>query len=316
MSDWKVQLARIPSTLRISVNSDQIKPTSIFVSNMKNWKEKLEKMLPDRQRSTLKDLPSHLVDAKKVEKLHTLLAEENKGRNAWFEVKEAYAETASYLEDVRLAWEQAEKELVEAPGVAIGRQCRYALITSSLNSLATNIPPELIAVLVEKQIWQPAQGLTYVRQSKNSKNQAAGLKAISKYLPPFLLSEALETARAIEAEYYRAIALQGLAPQLPEILPEALETARAIEEEYYRAKALEGLAPYLPKELLPEALEAVRAIGSEFWRAMALKNLIKRLTLSSIDFPLWQKILQNSASLNRDNFLVNLPQLAPLIIHL
>lgn len=91
---------------------------------MKNLREKLAKMPPDRQRSTLQDLPSHLVDAKEVKKLHALLTGEHEGRNAWFEAKEAYAETASYLEDVRLAWKQAEEEFNQHPGVAIALQYR------------------------------------------------------------------------------------------------------------------------------------------------------------------------------------------------
>ena len=69
---------------------------------MSNFIKNLAQMQPDRLRSTLQDLPPHLVKAKEVEKLHALLAEEDKGRNAWFKVKEVYAETASYLEDVRL----------------------------------------------------------------------------------------------------------------------------------------------------------------------------------------------------------------------
>ncbi|OLT63407.1 hypothetical protein BJP37_20515 [Moorena bouillonii PNG] len=44
--------------------------------------------------------------------------------------------------------------------------------------------------------------------------------------------------------------------------------------------------------------------------------MIKNLTPSSVDFPLWQQILNSLASLKRADFLKNLPQLAPLIIHL
>ncbi|MBC6419102.1 MAG: hypothetical protein GDA44_10110 [Prochloron sp. SP5CPC1] len=63
------------------------------------------------------------------------------------------------------AWGLAEEEgfCEENPSQAIrfhriravarpALQCRYALILSSLNSLAMNFPPELIATLVEKQV--------------------------------------------------------------------------------------------------------------------------------------------------------------------
>uniref|UniRef100_A0A1D9GBR5 Uncharacterized protein n=1 Tax=Moorena producens (strain JHB) TaxID=1454205 RepID=A0A1D9GBR5_MOOP1 len=41
--------------------------------------------------------------------------------------------------------------------------------------------------------------------------------------------------------------------------------------------------------------------------------MIENLTPSSVDFPLWQEILDSLASLTRPNFLEALPQLAPLI---
>jgi len=131
-----------------------------------------------------------------------------------------------------------------------------------------------------------------------------------------LFSEALEAARAIEDETYRADALVGLAPYLPQTLfSEALKAARAIGDQHRRVYALVGLALHLP-EVLPEALEAARAIEDETYRASALQGLIERLTPWSIDYPLWQKTLHTLASLTRPNFLKALPQLAPLIIHL
>ena len=67
--------------------------------------------------------------------------------------------------------------------------------------------------------------------------------------------------------------------------------------------------------MLPQALEAAGNLGSETYRALALQDLLKKITSLSIDAPLWQKTLHILASLNRKNFLSNLPQLAPLIIH-
>ncbi|NEO65973.1 MAG: hypothetical protein F6J98_38530, partial [Moorea sp. SIO4G2] len=98
-----------------------------------------------------------------------------------------------------------------------------------------------------------------------------------------------------------------------DVLPEALDCARGISDEKYRADALRALAPHLP-EVLPEALDCATGIGSESNRADALHRLIKSLTPSSVDFPFWQQILDGLASLTRPNFLEALPQLAPLII--
>ncbi|BBH40438.1 hypothetical protein myaer102_29960 [Microcystis viridis NIES-102] len=219
----------------------------------------------------------HLEKAEKITEIHQLLREETaEGHNGWYSQCEREGKTAIFIKDVSRAWQLAEEHFIENPTKSIGLQVRYALITTSLNSLATNIPPELIAALVKHEIWTPAQGLAYVRQNQDSEKQAAGLTAISSYLPPALLPEALEIARGIGDEYNRARALTGLAPHLPEVLPEALEIARGIGDEDYRARALTGLAPHLP-EVLPEALEIARGIGDEDYRASALTGLAPHL---------------------------------------
>jgi len=59
-----------------------------------------------------------------------------------------------YLDDVHRAWRLTEEELINRHSpISIGLQCRYALITVSLKSLATNIPPVLLAAAVEKVVW-------------------------------------------------------------------------------------------------------------------------------------------------------------------
>jgi hypothetical protein len=222
----------------------------------------------------------HLEKAGQIAQIHLLLREGTaEGHNGWYSQCEREGKTAVFIKDVSRAWQLAEEHFIENKSDSIGLQVRYALITTSLNSLATNIPPELIAALIKHEIWTPAQGLVYVRQSQDSSKQAEGLEKITPYLPPTLLPEALEVARGIGDEYSsRAEALIGLAPHLPEsLLPEALEIARGIGYEEYRAEALTGLAPHLPESLLPEALEIARGIGDEDSRARALTGLAPHL---------------------------------------
>ncbi|WP_287311580.1 NB-ARC domain-containing protein [Moorena sp. SIO1G6] len=382
----------------------------------------------------------HLEKAKKINDIHQLLKEETPaGDNGWYWQCERQGNTANFIKDVSRAWAIAADNFTENPTESISLQCRYALITTSLNSLAGNIPPTLMAALLQNKIWTPAQALAYVRQNKDYSSQVTGLEAISEYLPPSLLSEALDCARGIsnelsrvnalvtlarhfpdvlpealdcargikseyyrvnalvalaphlpdvllpkaldcargisdeyerakalitlaphlpdvlpealdcargisdqncraralvalaphfpdvlpkaldcargiKYEYHRAFALIALAPHLPDVLPEALDCARGIEFEHHRAYALERLAPHLPDVLLPQALDCARGIESEYYRAFGLQHLIENLTPSSVDFPLWQEILDSLASLTRPNFLEALPQLAPLII--
>ncbi|MDB9429095.1 NB-ARC domain-containing protein [Microcystis aeruginosa CS-555/01A07] len=212
----------------------------------------------------------HLEKAGQIAQIHLLLREETaEGHNGWYSQCEREGKTAVFIKDVSRAWQLAEEHFIENPSESIGLQVRYALITTSLNSLAGNIKPELIAELVKQEIWTPAQGLAYVRQNQDDFRRAEGLEVMSLYLPPTLLPEALEITREIRDEYNRTKALTVLAPHLPEnLLPQALEIARAIGDERYRVKALTRLAPHLP-----ETLATAKEIGDKYDRAEALTGL-------------------------------------------
>ena len=258
----------------------------------------------------------HLEQVGAPEGLHGLLREETaEGRNGWYEARELLGQVAGYLADLARTWRGVDQH-VEGRSPAIGLRCRYALMTTSLNSLAGNIPTDLLAALVESI---PSQALAYARQvpdagqraqafsrllpslSEHERDQAlcqaleaarvigserpraGALAAPAPHLTPPLLGQALEAARVIRTERPRAGALAALAPHLtpPErdqALRQALEAARAIGSEGSRAGALAALAPHLTPPLLGQALEAARAIGSERSRAGALAALAPHLT--------------------------------------
>ncbi|MBD2771756.1 CHAT domain-containing protein, partial [Iningainema sp. BLCCT55] len=190
----------------------------------------------------------HLEKAGKKEEIHSLLQEETeKGRNGWYEACDRLGQTAIFVTDVAHAWQLAEEMFEENPTQSIALQCRYALITTSLNSLAKNIPPALMAALVKEKLWTPAQGLAYAQQVKESGQLAQALSALAPYLPKSLLPVALAAARGIQDDSNRAHALSQLAPHLPEVLLEqALAAARGIQDDSNRAHALSQLAPHLP----------------------------------------------------------------------
>ncbi|BAY24323.1 regulatory protein [Calothrix sp. NIES-2100] len=225
----------------------------------------------------------HLEKAGRVEEIHSLLREESAtGNNGWYEAREKLAQTGGYITDISRAWELAEANWNESttPQV-VGWQCRYALITASLNSLAANVPIELLVALVKNNLWTAEQGLAYALQNPEPKQKVDAFAQLANYLPPNLerlaLSEALVTARAIHDESDRASALSVLADKLPqELLPEALSAAKSIQDEYSRALALSSLAEKLP-EVLPEALSAARVIQDEYSRALALSSLAEKL---------------------------------------
>ncbi|NEO48607.1 MAG: hypothetical protein F6K55_32700, partial [Moorea sp. SIO4A3] len=220
----------------------------------------------------------HLEKAQKIDDIHQLLKEETaEGDNGWYSQCDQQGKTANFIKDLSKAWAIAADNFTENPTKSISLQCRYALITTSLNSLAGNIPPELMAALLKNKIWTPAQALAYVRQSKDSENQVQGLESISEYLTPSLLPEALDCATGISDERYRPFALKVLAPHLPDVLlPQALDCATGIDHELYRALALTALASHF-RDLLPEALDCARGIDHELYRALALAALAPHL---------------------------------------
>ncbi len=220
----------------------------------------------------------HMEKAECVDLIHQLLREETKSRkNGWYLACERLGKTAIFVGDIARAWKLTQEEYESNPTKAIGLQCRYSLITSSLNTIAGNIPPELITVLVEKKVWSSAQGLAYSRQVQSLSQRVTALSQLGSYFPE-IWSEALEAARNIGSEFNRARVLSSLASHLPEnLVSEALEAARNIGSESYRAEVLSSLAPHLPENLVSEALEAARNIGSEYDRARVLSSLAPHL---------------------------------------
>ena len=208
---------------------------------------------------------------------------------AWAAAGEALEGAYSlFLHDVARAWRAcaaADREATARgePAPYLGGEVRCALVEASLHSLAGNIPPALLAALVEKGVWTPAQGLAYARQVPDTRQQAEAFEKLAPHLPEGLLLQALDTARNIGDEYARAHALAAMAPHLPQdeqpqVLDEALTAAREIQDGYWRAEALAALAPHLPEDLLEQALAAAREIGDESARAEALAALALRLT--------------------------------------
>ncbi|MEL6988311.1 MAG: NB-ARC domain-containing protein, partial [Bacteroidota bacterium] len=123
----------------------------------------------------------HMEKAECINLVHDLLREEHElGKNAWHSKCESLGKTTIFVGDVARAWKLAEVEYEINPTRAIGLQYRYALITSSLKTIAGNTPPELISLLVEKKVWTFQQGLAYSQQIQSLPQKA---KALSKLTP-------------------------------------------------------------------------------------------------------------------------------------
>ena len=238
----------------------------------------------------LRHLTAHLEESGQVQLLHRLLTlETNEQRNAWHEAKEATADIAGYTADVARAWRLAEEAYAPSDssdaGHSIALQCRYALITASISSLASNTPPTLMWALVEKGLWSGASALAYAYRIPDPYVRVEALKGLTSYLSEprrtEALLEALAAARQVLHEDDHTKALVGLAPHLPEAeraqaLQEALAVAREAHESG-RGEALARLIPYLPEPLLGESLTAAQAMWDERKRDSALAILAPKM---------------------------------------
>ncbi len=230
----------------------------------------------------LRHMAEHLEKAGRPDDLHRLLRLERlsggvenrtvRAENTWYAVQERVGQTEEYMNDLARAArlvQVADRLDVESSHykTCIGLGFRYALMFTSLNSLARILPPTLIVALVEKGVWLPSQGLAYVRALRPEERVRALIGMSSLFdnrERGTLLREALDVARGISDERDRAQALSELAPCLTELgrMKEALEVALEIEDERPRARALAAPVLHLAElgrveEALKEAREVV-----------------------------------------------------------
>jgi hypothetical protein len=228
-------------------------------------------------------LAQHLVKAGLAQELHLLLALEKDGKPAWFKLKDDKGETAEFLDDLELAWAEADKAYNCERGKSIGLQCRYALIKASINSLA-EIPLKLMLALIKHQYWQPIKVFTYALQVPDPKQRCEILTAIANQLADTdplkaqVLKSALGAAQDIKYEAEQVEALMALAIYIPESRSQALEVAQAIKSEYSRTLVLTAMADKLPPDLLPNALKVAQDIQCEQYRAKVLECLVDKLS--------------------------------------
>ncbi|ADJ29249.1 hypothetical protein [Nitrosococcus watsonii] len=141
-------------------------------------------------------------------------------RQAWLHREGAYG---GFLSDVQRVWRKAvqvnsQRVAGNQPAPYLGLEIRCALCQASINSLAGNIPSNLLLSLVQHEIWSPAQGLAYVRQVPDKQERVSAFRQLVPHLRAEereeVLGEALAAARAIEEEGVRAQVLRVLINKL------------------------------------------------------------------------------------------------------
>ncbi len=217
----------------------------------------------------------HLEQANWGDELHALMSmSDAKGRNAWFEACDRLGQPAIFVDDVAWGWKIAECGYEGDRAGAIVLQCRYALITATLNSLVENLPIGMMAKFVKHGFWSVEQAWAYVEQMQDESKIAESIQALAPYLSKSLFQVALLAARKLKDEYYGAWVLSALAKIDSAYFDVLLSAAREMKDEDSRARVLSVLAKINPA-YFKEALEAARQVKDEGSRARVLKELAK-----------------------------------------
>ena len=220
----------------------------------------------------------HLQQAGREDEIHALMAmSDEQGRNAWFEACDRLGQPAIFVQDVKRGWAIAEQNYEEDNIRSIVLQCRYALITATLNSLVTHVSPELLALLVEHGTWSLERAWGVV-ESIDGWQQASALAALIPYLSKPLLEKAREMTESMTNAEEQAKCFVSLAKLQPEIVPRAynsIQTIQGVQDFYKRAWLLSDLSKDYPK-LFDSALEQAANIPDKYLKAIALVAMLPR----------------------------------------
>ena len=199
---------------------------------------------------------------------------------AWFTVEGAYG---GYLQDIQRVWQKCDlvdKKVMGTGGKAIyiGQQIRCALIESSIHSLASNIPPDLLRQLIRHKIWTPQQAIAYIRQMTDSDQQFQSITDLISYLLETQSIEVLEVTRILSDDEKRASVLGTIAQRMPEyLLDQMLSMAYELDDEENRAYVLNSLIKRFPEGSLYKLLNAGRSFKSQSRRIQIISSLAHRM---------------------------------------
>jgi hypothetical protein len=202
----------------------------------------------------------HLEKAGREAEIHELMmASDERGRNAWFETCEKLGQPAIFVQDMTRAWRLAEEIYSGDSCQSIVLQCRYALVATTLNDLAENLPIGLIAEFVRRDFWSIEQAWAYIEQIQDQKEISHAILTLAPYLSKSLLQIAANKARLLADEDCYADILSHLVQIDHVYFAEALEAVRLMKPGLPRTMALSRLAKIDPA-YFSEVVDAARSV--------------------------------------------------------
>lgn len=234
---------------------------------------------------SMRHLVAHLEGAGRLADLERLLRlsweRDNRLENVWYAVHEEERDLSGYLNDVVRVYRAASRSSRQAIqrqelalSILLELHCAYWI--GSVRSLASQVPPALLAALVDKGIWRKEHALAYAHQIPEGQQRFLAMVHLLPLLPEPARSEALsEAVTAAQGLRYRSRAetFAVLPLNLPrELLKELLrqELACSTREQ---TVSFPALAPRLPKDLLSDALPALYKAEPSSAKAQLLGTL-------------------------------------------
>ncbi|MEO0407917.1 MAG: hypothetical protein AAF289_11250 [Cyanobacteria bacterium P01_A01_bin.135] len=227
----------------------------------------------------------HMEQAGQPQMVHELLQEVTAaGRNGWYIRCAELGKLATFVGDVDRGWRLAVEAFEQNPAKSLCLLWQYALIKTSLNSMAIAAPPALVAALIDQGVWPLSQGLTYVQQTPYPLQQASRIDAVAAHIPEERLPEVEAIVAQIGTVKGRAFALAFLAAHHISLLPQALAVIQQITDEADRDEALSVMISALSQLLSqplqdpdrPMVLNAIAAHLPDLWPGLLQVNFLIR----------------------------------------
>jgi hypothetical protein len=228
----------------------------------------------------LRNLGFHLARGSKNNELHQVLSLTTERRqNAYLEALESIGYANSFLENIKEAWQKAEKEYKfsnQSNTKALALQFRYGLITSTFNTFTNDFPDALLELLAKNKKWSATQCKTYIFQRRNEDKQLEVLASITPHYPE-LLPDVLKLAESID-DYSRVWVIIQLLSHFPgnsQLLRLSLDSISSLNDLNEEVEALTKIAKVLPDSdnILLLALEKTRDIQDDSERVEALEKI-------------------------------------------
>jgi hypothetical protein len=227
----------------------------------------------------LRHLAEDLEELGPHEKLHRLLLlEDAKGRNAWYEAKDATGAGAGYVADVErarqiLIAENRDKITGGQGPPDVVTEFRY-LLSIGVQASRMSLPPWMMVAFVAHELWSGDQALAYVQRIPTWREKLQAVTALTQILD----GDHLLSAQKL------SLSLMGAGPgtmkkrSSVDIRDKSGEWATS--DYKLCADCLETIVPGLADALVPAALATARTVGGSLWHVRAMRPALSRPSLA------------------------------------